>query len=72
MISLSDPELAAVMEAARPIHPRDREHFLQDVASELARYPELGVGVIHRVVAKLQREHLNGPRDRGRVAKWSR
>jgi hypothetical protein len=63
MISLSDSELAAIMEAARPIPPRDRDQFLRDVAVELARYPEIGVGVIHRVTARLQRKHLNGPRD---------
>jgi hypothetical protein len=63
MISLSDDELAAIMEAARPIPPRDRDQFLRDCAAELARYPELGPGIIGRVVGKLQRQHLNGPRD---------
>jgi hypothetical protein len=58
MISLSDSELAAVMDAARPIPPRDRDQFLRDVANELARYPEVGPGVIGRVVAKTQRAHL--------------
>ncbi len=55
---LSDSELAAVMEAARPIPPRDRDAFLQDVAAELSRYPELGPGIVGRVVAKIQRQHL--------------
>jgi hypothetical protein len=40
MISVSDSELAAVMEAARPIPAHGRDQFLRDVASELARYPE--------------------------------
>jgi len=39
-LSLSDDELMAVIEAARPIEPRDSE-FLRDVASELAQYQEL-------------------------------
>jgi hypothetical protein len=29
-LSLSDAELAAVMEAARPIPPRDRDQFLRE------------------------------------------
>jgi hypothetical protein len=58
MISLSDSELAAVMEAARPLPPRDRDEFLKAVAAELSQYPEIGPGVIGRVVAKLQRQHL--------------
>jgi hypothetical protein len=36
-LSSSDDELSAVMEAARPIPPRDRDAFLRDVASELDR-----------------------------------
>ena len=48
-LSLSDSELAAIMEAARPIPPRDRDAFLRDVAAELAKYPELGPGVVGRV-----------------------
>jgi hypothetical protein len=30
MISLSDDELAAIMDAARPIDPRERDQFLRD------------------------------------------
>jgi hypothetical protein len=58
MISLSDSELQIVLSAAKPIPPRDRDQFLRDVASELARYPEVGPGIIGRVVARLQRQHL--------------
>jgi hypothetical protein len=61
MISLSDDELRIVMEAARPIPARDRDQFLRDVAAELAKYPELGPGVVGRVVAKIQRQPLNPP-----------
>jgi hypothetical protein len=70
-LALSDEELAAVMQAAAPIPPRDREAFLIDVASELANYPEIGLGVIGRVTAKLQREHLIRPRfGKIGVGKW--
>lgn len=44
--------------------------FLRDVAAELSRYPEIGVGIVGRVVAKLQRQHLNGPRYRSGVSKY--
>jgi hypothetical protein len=58
MIALSNDELAAVMTAAAPIPPRDRDQFLRDVASELSRHPELGPGIVGRVTAKIQRQHL--------------
>jgi len=31
-IDLSDSELAAVMDACRPLQPRDRDRFLKDSA----------------------------------------
>jgi hypothetical protein len=57
-ISLSDSELDVVMAAAKPLMPSDRDAFLRDVAVELARYPELGPGIVGRVVGKIQRQHL--------------
>jgi hypothetical protein len=39
MISLSDSEMAAIIEAARPVGPRENA---SDVMAELAKYPELG------------------------------
>jgi hypothetical protein len=58
MLALSDDELGIVMTAAKPLQPRDRGAFLADVASELSKYEVVGVGIIGRVVAKVQREHL--------------
>ena len=52
MMSLSDSELTAVMTAAAPIHPRERDAFLRDVVAELAKYPEIGPGVVGRVVRR--------------------
>jgi hypothetical protein len=37
------------MDAARPIHPRERDAFLCDVIGELQKYPELGPGIVGRV-----------------------
>jgi hypothetical protein len=70
MISLSDSELSAVMEAAKPLDPRLRSAFLNDVVTELAKYPELGPGIVHRVTAKLQRAHLAPRSYRNGVTKW--
>ncbi len=64
-LSLSDPELAAIMEAARPIPPRDRAKFLQAVSVELSKYPELGPGIVGRVVAKTQRQFFDPPNFHG-------
>jgi hypothetical protein len=58
MISLNDDELQILLTAARPIPAQHRSDFLNDVASELSKYPEIGPGVIHRVTAKIQRQHL--------------
>ena len=54
-LSLSDSELSAIVEAARPLAPRDRTKFVEAVAVELSRYPEIGPGIVGRVPAKLQR-----------------
>jgi hypothetical protein len=62
-LALNDDELQIIMSAAKPIHPRERDQFLRDVAVELARYPELGSGIVGRVTAKIQREHLHAPRN---------
>ncbi len=72
MISLSDDELGIVMEAARPLQPHQRSQFLQAVASELEKFEVVGDGVIHRVVGKLQREHLAPRRYAHNVGKWDR
>jgi hypothetical protein len=62
MLRLSDAELDVVMNAAKPIARDRRDAFLQAVATELARYPgELGVGLVHRIVAEIQRAHFEPP-----------
>jgi hypothetical protein len=59
-IRLSDSELDAVMAAARPIAVERRDAFLQAVAAEL-RGREVGPGIVHRVVAQVQREFFDPP-----------
>lgn len=61
MLGLSDHELDAVMAAARPLRPKDRDPFLRDVAAELANQRERGPGVIYRVVRETQRKFFDPP-----------
>ena len=46
--------------------------LLRDVAVELAKYPEVGPGIIGRVVGKIQRKHLARRRYAHSVGKWDR
>jgi hypothetical protein len=57
-LALNDSELQIVLTAVKPIHPRNRDQFLRDCAVERAKYEVLGSGIIGRVVAKIQRQHL--------------
>jgi hypothetical protein len=60
-VRLSDSELDAVMAAARPLQPRDRDQFLRDIAAELAALPLLGDGAVHRAIVTVQRKHWDPP-----------
>jgi hypothetical protein len=55
-LSLSDDEYAAVMAAAAPIHPLQRDDFIRSLAVELERHPVIGPGAVHRCAADLQRK----------------
>ena len=55
-LSLSDDEYAAVQAAAAPIHPLQRGPLLQALAEELEKHPTIGVGLVHRLAADLQRQ----------------
>ena len=55
IIRLTDSELEAVFTAARPLHPRDRDAFLQAIAIELSTLPVVGDGAVHRVCSDVQR-----------------
>jgi hypothetical protein len=60
-VRLTDDELQAVMSAARPLDPWRRDAFLQEVASSLSRCGELGPGLVHRVIAQVQRQFWDAP-----------
>ena len=61
MISLSDSELAVILDAARIVPWQERSQFLRDVAAELGRHREIGPGLIHRVAREQQRKHFEPP-----------
>ena len=57
-LNLSDDEYSAVMAAAAPIHPLERDDFLRTLAGELERHPVVGLGLVHRLCADLQRRYV--------------
>jgi hypothetical protein len=61
MLKLSDAELDVVMSAARPIAPHRRDAFVTEVAAMLAGHQELGIGLVHRICATVQRRHFDAP-----------
>jgi hypothetical protein len=72
-LALTDEQLHAVMRAAFPLQPRDRDAFLRDVATALQGISELGPGLLHRVVCEVQRRYWDPPlqADNG-GSKWRR
>ena len=60
-IALSDTELTAIMDACRPLQPRDRDLFLRQVAEAICAMPERGDGAIHRAIRSVWRDHFDAP-----------
>ena len=60
-IYLTDSELEAVMAAARPLAPRDRDRFLQAVAQAIAELPERGPGSVYRAIHDTFKTHFVAP-----------
>jgi hypothetical protein len=69
-LRLTDAELAAILNACRPLQPRDRDQFLKDIATELASLPMLGDGAVHRAIVSVQRRHFDPPDLRTAVGKY--
>lgn len=71
-LRLSDDELTAVFQAARPLHVRDRDGFLQAVADALASCGEIGPGAVNRAVREAQRKFFDPPlaTDPGMLSKY--
>jgi hypothetical protein len=69
-LRLTDAELTAILNACRPLRPRDRDQFLKDIAAELASLPMLGDGAVHRAIVSVQRRHFDPPDLRTAVGKY--
>jgi hypothetical protein len=61
-IALTDAQLTAVFEAARPLAVRDRDAFLLDLATALQGQENLGDGTVFRLIREVQRRHFDPPR----------
>ena len=60
-MSFSDDEMTTIMNLASAVPIAHRAAFLQSLADALAAYPEVGVGIVHREAAKLQKYFVNAP-----------
>jgi hypothetical protein len=74
-LALDDSQLDAIMRAAAPLQPQDRDAFLKDVAHALNGH-ELGDGIVGRICAEVQRKYWRAPEIEMRggtgVGKWAR
>ena len=60
-IRLSDSQLDAVFDAARPLAVASRDAFLLDLATALQGQDNLGDGTIFRLIREVQRRHWDPP-----------
>jgi hypothetical protein len=60
-ISLTDSELSAIMTAARPLQPADRDRFLRAVAQAIIDLGEVGPGSVHRAIRIAFKMHYDPP-----------
>jgi hypothetical protein len=62
-LPLTDAQLDAIMAAARPLAPHQRDSFLRHIAEVLSAMPERGDGAVHRAIAAVWREYFDPPLD---------
>ena len=69
LLQLTDDQLTALLNAAKPLAPADRSSFLEAVATALRDQATIGDGVVHRAIVETQKRFrdppLNGPRPFG-------
>ena len=62
-IALTDAQLSAVFDAARPLAVQDRDPFLQEVAAALQGIADPGDGDVARAIRTVQRRYFDPPLD---------
>jgi hypothetical protein len=67
-LALSEDEYCAVIGAAQPIHPAERDTFLRDLAAELERHAVVGPRLAQRLCADLQRRFTVEARSQAAIA----
>jgi hypothetical protein len=60
-LRLTDSQITAVFEAARPLPRASRDAFLLDLAAALAGIVDPGDGDVARAVRTVQRKHFDPP-----------
>jgi hypothetical protein len=60
-IRLTDAQLTAVFDAARPLAVASRDAFLLDLAAALAGIVDIGDGDVARAIRTVQRKHFDPP-----------
>jgi hypothetical protein len=60
-IALTDAQLTAVFDAARPLAVASRDAFLLDLAVVLQGQENLGDGTVFRLIREVQRRHFDPP-----------
>jgi hypothetical protein len=63
--AISDEAMAELFHLARPLNPRDRTLFVEDVVAELDGHTEIDAGLVSRVAGPLQRSYLGFVRGTG-------
>jgi len=59
-LAFTDDQLSQIMQASRPLRPRDRAAFLQALAAEL-QGREIGPGSLGRAIAIVQKRFYDPP-----------
>jgi hypothetical protein len=71
-IALSEAQMCALLAASQPLPPQSRGPFLEACAREIANLPELGDGVLHRTIVRVQKLYFAPPDVDGRMPRVSK
>jgi hypothetical protein len=74
-IALTESQMCALFAASYPLPATARAAFLEACAKEIAAMPELGDGILHRMIMRVQKLYFDPPDLDGRmprISKWER